>query len=223
MVKLVDHLPAYAAAEHPAEGETARIHCHILIYGFPGKTESLRRKFEKLFPDLNGDARRILNYYKDRQKVKHLVDRKGLVYILKGQKERLKSFNGFTEQEIDEAVAAWVEYPSNKTANSSNKKVIDLSGNKTDWQIIQDMVTEIQSLPVLDIILNYDEQGNVCNMKKWTQNQISTIISKHLHLNKKKTSVHDAQRWLGTVLRTLDGHREDFWNAVWERFSKRIV
>lgn len=218
-------LEKYAVAEHPIEGKATRIHCHSLAYGVPVKTEALRRKFGKQLPGINGNDRIILDYYEDRQGVKHKVDDKGLIYILKGDRNRLKYYKGFTEEQIEEAVRAWKNFPSNETAKSSvnKEKPKDLSGNKTDWMIIQDMVADIQALPVLDVILNYDEQGNVVNLKKWSQAQICSIISKHLNINKKKTSVHDAQRWLGTVLRILEGHREDFWKTVWERFSKHTV
>ena len=77
-----------AIAEHPAEGQTKRIHIHLLISGSHVAENRLRELLKETLPGMNRG-----NYWiasKTKKEKLPVGERETLVYMLKGQKMRLK-------------------------------------------------------------------------------------------------------------------------------------
>lgn len=110
------------ATEHPAEGKTKVVHVHILILDSEVQKNELRKKAQRIFPALSTDSR-ILKTYKDLSGNEHSCDRKGIIYLMKGEVHRVRYNKNFSPAEVEAAVRAGFNpnKPSNKTAKSQKK------------------------------------------------------------------------------------------------------
>jgi len=111
---------ALAVAQHEADDETPRIHCHFLIINPSRKRNAYNEDLKKFFPGINGREDFRLNV--KTQKSKEPISRQGLWYLMKGDGNALKFQKNFSPAEVEEALKHYNPGYAKQEAKSQTKK-----------------------------------------------------------------------------------------------------
>lgn len=188
---------ALLAAEHPAEGQTEKIHVHVLVLGFPVKKNEMRKKAKDIFPALSGDSH-IYDYYEDDDKVRHTPDRKGAIYLLKGEMPRLRFSKNFSQEELDKAVSEGFNPNKAKTSNITAKS------KKTERRVLyEEMMKELPDV-------SYSSQ------------QVFKAILTVLSRNYKGASESSVISYYGMIVENFDDLKQSYVSKLVERVSPRF-
>lgn len=199
----------FAVAQHPAEGKTKRIHCHILIINPSKKRNAYNEDLHKFFPGINGksDFRLCIKTQDTKEPIRL---KPGLRYILKGDISRLRFSKNISKELLDEAIASWVNLPTE----------IKPKSERTDWDIINDMKKDLFELKIIKPRLFTQDDNRYSTDYIISTSQRSDfikVINKHLRLNKKKTSIHDIERWIVTLMR--EDYNQPFWDKLFSKLD----
>lgn len=204
-----------AVAEHPAEGRTKRIHCHILMIECDVKPNSLNETKRKLYNDLEGVKNSKIMI--ETQKEKLPITRQGLVYLLKGDRARLKYEKLFSPAEIEEAVASWVKPTQTEADSRTNPE----EKPKNHWEIIEEIRKEYR-----EIYYTKSSERLFTGMMRddikisYNTEKLFKILMKKLDKYHIKTSVFDVERWYVTCLRDDSDYQETLYEKVKSKLEK---
>lgn len=199
----------FAVAEHPAEGNTQRIHCHVLIIEPTVKREALDRAKRKLFPTWKGttDSKIMTSV----QSSKDPISRQGLWYLMKGQKDRLKFYKNFSELEVEEALKY---FDPGQAKRESQLKKSEKIKQKSLWDITSDIRSEMIEK---DLITSYDYQEHTCQFPNPYDKNIKLIIVKHLEINKRLVSMYDIEKILVSLMKLNTD--APFWTKLFSKLD----
>lgn len=187
----------FMVAEHPAEGKTKVVHCHILIIGSPVKKNELRKKAKEIYPALSGDSR-ILESYTDISGTKTTPDKSGATYLLKGEISRLKFSKNFSQEELDKAVSAGYNPNKAKTSNTTAK-----SKQSERRVLYEEMMKELPDV-------SYSAQ------------QVFKAILTVLTRNYKGASESSVISYYGMIVENFDDLKQSYVSKLVERVSPRF-
>lgn len=241
--KWAESCEVMVVAQHDSDTKVKQTHCHMYLGSSRHKTpEAYKRQFYAGLPqfkELKGNelwswtskvpankgyiGYMLVRPYKDASGIQMYKMLDPMFY------------SGITMQEIVEICKGRIQFlierdlgimqrPDKEQQDPSRHSEL-LSAEKkevkklrTDWEILDDMIRDLEDLPAKYVLVEVPGLGLI-NQKRWPRATLQKVVAKVLNANHKKTSVHDAQRWVGTLLRRLDGHADDFWNTVWQRFD----
>jgi len=196
---------SFAIAEHGADEQVPRTHTHSLIIEPEHDNEWFRKTIKATFPGING--RKDFRIFTKTQEEKLPISRQGLRYLAKGDSSRLKLIKLFSKEEVDTAVASWVNTPTETSSDS-----------RTDMDIIDEIKDELMAKNIIknreffptesSLVTSYTFQSHM-------KTDFIKILNKHLRINKKKTNLFELERWVVTIM------REDPEQPLWSKiFSK---
>jgi len=185
---------AIACAEHEADDEVPRTHCHILIIKYAHKRDNITKDIHKIFPDMNGQ--KDFRTYTQTQKSKDPISRQGLWYLLKGQEARLKFQNNFSKQEVEEALK---HFDPGQAKREKSKSESEKEKSKLNhYEIIE----EIREQAKVKQLLSHTMADVASTQHHFIENysEIMEIIFTTLNKHRLKFGIFDLEKWFITVV-----------------------
>jgi hypothetical protein len=202
---------AFAVAQHEADDDVPRTHCHMLIIQPIKKRNAFNEDLKKFFPGIDGRADFRLNV--KTQKDKLGISRQGLWYLLKGDKNALKFQKNFSELEVEEALKHFDPGQAKREPIPKTKKE-----TKTQFEIVEEIREQLQLSNTELVNYTSDVTTTQHNFKHTYDNIMNTILTT-LDKYKIKTGMYDIERWFITVVRVDTVYRESIKAKIFSKLS----
>jgi len=203
---------ALAVAQHDADEDTPRTHCHMLIIQPVKKRNAFNEDLKKFFPGIDGrvDFRLTVKT----QKEKNPISRQGLWYLLKGNKNALNFQKNFSDLEVEEALKYFDPGQAKPEPNPKTKKEKQI----TQFEIVEEIREKLQLSNTELINYTSDVTTTQHNFKHTYDNIMNTILTT-LDKYKIKTGMYDIERWFITVVRVDSNYRDSIKAKIFSKLS----
>lgn len=189
----------FALVQHPADGKTKRIHCHMLLGNCKIKPDSLhaqRLKMGITTPRISWISEKV---QKGEFKGKEYTVDQLLKYMLKGKHNPLVLKN-ISQDLVQTSVNDWIE-PSIKSTDTADKK----PDTQTHYQVCQEIIKTAKSTHpewFRVAITNYfaDDEDEF-TLRPEYHRSIWDLMIKELNVRKIRCSINELERFYTTIMR----------------------
>jgi len=186
---LSDKCETFLACEHDPDMGCSMFHVHCMLHNFATNNKKPVEGIRGIIPDQFKKRGQYVIMEKTEKTPRKYYDKDKLcVYILKGDEECARWVKNISPVKLTELVEQWKDHSEQKT--SSDNKL------KTHWDIIQEIVKEIE---VIDIRKQVGSKLLTC--KKVTFDEIWNKTIRKLNEHKIKTHVKEIERFVVSVMR----------------------
>lgn len=211
-----DTCQAYAIAEHEADDEVPRTHCHILMIGCNHKKDYYQKKLALAFVGING--RKDFRFNTQTHNTKDPITKKGLWYLMKGDAGALKFSKNFSNEEVEEALRHYDPQKAQRAISAST----DSKDKINQWKIVLEIREKLQ-IKNIDLLSNGVQLVDISTTQatfSQDYNHIMDVILDVLDKYEIKTGMYDIERWFVSVVRQDQQWRSQIKDKI---FSKLRV
>lgn len=180
----------FIACEHPADEDIKCTHVHCLLDGFETKNKVPVEGIRAVIPEeYKGRGQYVIMQKTQKPPRVYYRYKELAIYIIKGNAENIRYLKNVSPVEEKELAEQWINHSDHK-ADSDSSKV------KTHWDIIQDIVKDIE--PESKTI---QVGSKLLTSKRVSFDEVYYKTIQHLNRNKIKTHVKEIERFVVSVMR----------------------
>lgn len=173
----------FMVVEHPADGKTKRIHCHILMIQCSVKKEQFRRYYHNFgFTDDHWITDKVIS--EGEFKGEPISRQETAKYMIKGKHPVLLSKN-FSNEEVEELRKAWVSRQIDRPPKAS----ID-PPPKVNWKtLLDEMKVEVEA---------YETRHNL--RVHITIRQLADLVTRVLRRHNVKFGIYQVREFMSSIM-----------------------